>query len=83
MDTYHRLKPVLLQKTIPSSGCLTKKIKPMFGLFKKKSEKEKLQEAHAALLKEAFELSKTNRSASDAKLAEAAKIADLIAALDG
>ncbi len=54
----------------------------MFGLFKKKSEKEKLQEKHAALLKEAFELSKSNRSASDAKLAEAAKIADLISALD-
>lgn len=54
----------------------------MFGLFKKKSEKEKLQEKHAALLKEAYELSKTNRSASDAKLEEAARIADLIASMD-
>jgi hypothetical protein len=54
----------------------------MFGLFKKKSEKEKLQDKHAALLKEAYELSKTNRSASDAKLEEAAKMADLIASMD-
>lgn len=46
----------------------------MFGLFKKKSEKEKLQEKYKSLLEEAFILSKTNRSASDAKTAEAAEI---------
>lgn len=46
----------------------------MFGLFKKKSEKEKLQEQYKSLLEEAFNLSKTNRSASDAKTAEAAEI---------
>jgi len=43
----------------------------MFGLFKKKSEVEKLQEKYKKLMKEAFELSKSNRSASDAKYAEA------------
>ncbi|WP_343486550.1 Lacal_2735 family protein [Allomuricauda sp. d1] len=43
----------------------------MFNLFKKKSEKEKLQEKYQKLMKEAFELSKTNRSASDDKYAEA------------
>jgi Family of unknown function (DUF6435) len=46
----------------------------MFGLFKKKSEKEKLQEQYKSLLEEAFNLSKINRSASDAKTAEAAEI---------
>ncbi len=46
----------------------------MFGLFKKKSEKEKLQEKYKSLLEEAFILSKTNRSASDVKTAEAAEI---------
>ncbi len=46
----------------------------MFGLFKKKSAKEKLHEKYKALLEEAFLLSKTNRSASDAKTAEAAEI---------
>ncbi len=43
----------------------------MFGLFKKKSPVEKLQEKYKALMKEAFELSKVNRSAGDDKYAEA------------
>lgn len=43
----------------------------MFGLFKKKSEIEKLREQYKKLQKESFELSKSNRSASDKKLAEA------------
>jgi len=49
----------------------------MFGLFKKKSEVEKLQE----LQKEAFELSKTNRRKSDEKTAEAEKVLGEINAL--
>jgi hypothetical protein len=40
-------------------------------LFKRKSQKEKLQIKYEKLLKESFELSKINRSKSDAKLAEA------------
>ncbi|MDO7545488.1 MAG: Lacal_2735 family protein [Flavobacteriaceae bacterium] len=47
----------------------------MFGLFKKKSEKEKLQKRYERLLKESYELSKTNRKESDKKAYEA----DLIA----
>ena len=43
----------------------------MFGLFKKKTPLEKLQEKHKQFLKEAFDLSKTNRSAGDSKYAEA------------
>ena len=43
----------------------------MFNLFKKKSEKEKLQEQYEKLMKESFNLSKTNRSKSDEKVAEA------------
>jgi len=43
----------------------------MFGLFKKKNEKEKLQEAYKKLMKEAYDLSASNRSASDNKYAEA------------
>lgn len=43
----------------------------MFNLFKKKTETEKLQEKYQKLMKEAFELSKTNRSGSDDKYAEA------------
>lgn len=37
----------------------------MFGLFKKKSEKEKLEEEYKILLKQAFDVSKYNRTLSD------------------
>jgi hypothetical protein len=46
----------------------------MFGLFKKKSEKEKLQEKYEALLKEAHTLSTTNRKMSDQKAFEANEV---------
>ncbi len=46
----------------------------MFGLFKKKTEVEKLQEKYKKLMKEAFDLSKINRSEGDSKYAEADKI---------
>lgn len=46
----------------------------MFGIFKKKSPIDRLKTKHAKLLQEAFVLSKTNRSASDAKMAEAATL---------
>ena len=46
----------------------------MFGLFKKKTEVEKLQSKYEALLKEAFELSKINRSKSDQKMFEADEV---------
>ena len=54
----------------------------MFKLFKRKSEKEKLDEQYRRCLKESFDLSKTNRSASDAKAAEANKILEQIELLD-
>ncbi|WP_299779093.1 Lacal_2735 family protein [uncultured Formosa sp.] len=46
----------------------------MFGLFKKKSEKEKLQTQYEKLLKEAHSLSTTNRKLSDQKVFEADQI---------
>lgn len=46
----------------------------MFGLFKKKSKKEKLEKKYTSILKEAFELSKINRSKSDQKYAEADQV---------
>ncbi|MEZ2415431.1 Lacal_2735 family protein [Muriicola sp. E247] len=46
----------------------------MFGLFKKKSPVEKLQAQYKTVMKEAFDLSKVNRSAGDAKYAEAEEI---------
>jgi hypothetical protein len=45
----------------------------MFGLFKKKSEIEKLSDKYKVLLKEAHKLSTSNRKLSDAKTAEADK----------
>lgn len=46
----------------------------MFGMFKKKSEKEKLEEQYAKLQKESFDLSKTNRKLSDQKAYEAEEV---------
>ncbi|SFZ91367.1 hypothetical protein SAMN05428642_10225 [Flaviramulus basaltis] len=50
----------------------------MFGLFKKKSEVEKLQDKFKSLMKEWHELSSINRSESDKKYAEAEAIAKQI-----
>ena len=46
----------------------------MFGIFKKKSPVEKLQAQYKTVMKEAFDLSKVNRSAGDTKYAEAEEI---------
>jgi hypothetical protein len=46
----------------------------MFGLFKKKTEKEKLQEKYKKLLKESYDIAKVNRTQSDAKAAEANEV---------
>ncbi|QSS96713.1 Lacal_2735 family protein [Psychroflexus sp. ALD_RP9] len=53
----------------------------MFGLFKKKSEAEKLRDKYKKLQKEAFDLSKTNRKAADQKTAEAEEVAKKLEAL--
>ena len=46
----------------------------MFGLFKKKSKEDQLNEKYKKLLKEAHTLSTTNRKASDQKAAEADEV---------
>jgi hypothetical protein len=48
----------------------------MFGFFKKKTKKEKLQIEYKTLLKEAFNLSKIDRKKSDQKTFEANQILD-------
>jgi len=50
----------------------------MFGLFKKKSEIEKLKVKYSKLLKEAYELSTSNRRLSDSKTAEANEVLNQI-----
>jgi hypothetical protein len=55
----------------------------MFKLFKKKSPIQKLYDRHKALLEEAFRLSKSNRTASDAKMAEADEVLKEIERLKG
>ena len=54
----------------------------MFGLFKKKSELDKLQDKYKTLLEESFKLSTINRSESDKKQAEAQAVLDQIEALN-
>jgi len=48
--------------------------KEMFGLFKKKSEVEKLELKYKKILEEAHQLSTTNRSKSDEKMYEANEV---------
>ncbi len=43
----------------------------MFGLFKKKSEEEILHQKYKELMKDAFDLSTSNRKESDLKYAQA------------
>lgn len=50
----------------------------MFGLFKKKSEKERLQAQYEKLMQESHRLSHSNRRAADEKFAEAEAIAQQI-----
>jgi hypothetical protein len=50
----------------------------MFGLFKKKSEKEKLNEKYMKLLEESKRMSTSNRSESDRLIADAEKVLDQI-----
>ncbi len=47
----------------------------MFGFFKKKSQREKLEEKFKKLMREWHELSSKNRKASDQKFSEAQEIA--------
>jgi hypothetical protein len=46
----------------------------MFGLFKKKSEKQKLQDRYAKLMEEAYNLSSSNRKLSDEKVYQAEQV---------
>ena len=50
----------------------------MFGIFKKKSEKEKLQVKYQQLKEKAFKMSKINRKESDKLESEAQKILDML-----
>lgn len=54
----------------------------MFGLFKKKTEIEKLQELYQKLQEESYKLSTVDRAKSDLKAAEAEEVAKKIDALN-
>lgn len=53
----------------------------MFGLFKKKSEVDKLNEKYQKLMEESFRLSTSNRTLSDQKANEANEVLKQIDAL--
>lgn len=50
----------------------------MFGLFKKKTEIEKLQDSYKSLMEKAHKLSHSNRTEADKLMAEAEEIAKKI-----
>lgn len=54
----------------------------MFGLFKKKTEKEKLQAEYKKLLNKSFELSTVNRAESDKIAAQADELGRKIEGMD-
>lgn len=54
----------------------------MFGLFKKKTEKEKLNEKYMKLLEDSRRMSTSNRTESDRLMAEAEKVLDQIKTLE-
>ena len=54
----------------------------MFGLLKKKSEKEKLEAQYDALIKKSYELSHSNRAESDKVQAQAQEVLKQIEALE-
>ena len=59
------------------------KIQNMFGwLFKKKTDREKLELQYKRLMVQSYELSKTDRAASDAKVAEAEMVSKMIDEID-
>ena len=53
----------------------------MFGLFKKKTTRQRLLEKYKKLMSEAHRLSTINRASSDAKFAEAEAVLKMIDAL--
>lgn len=53
----------------------------MLGLFKKKSEADRLQEKYKKLLEESYKLSHSNRAASDEKAAQAEEVLKKIESL--
>lgn len=55
----------------------------MFGLFKKKSEVDKLYDRYEKLMKEAHQLSASNRSAGDEKYKQADLVMQQIKELEG
>lgn len=55
----------------------------MFGLFKKKTEIEKLNEKYQKLMEESYRLSSTDRTASDQKAKEADDVIKKIESLKG
>lgn len=55
----------------------------MFGIFKNKTEEEKLQEKYKKLMEEAYKLQSINRSDSDTKYKEADDILKKIEAIQG
>ena len=54
----------------------------MFGIFKRKSELEKLEDLYKKKMKEGYDLQSIDRSASDQKYVEADEILKKIESLD-
>ena len=67
---------------IPRMRCFIRKRYTMFGLFKKKTEREKLEAEYGALIKKSYELSHSNRAESDRVQAQAQEVLQKLEALE-
>ena len=68
-------------KAIKFENNKTLNLKTMFGIFKKKSEADKLQDKYKKVMEEAYKLQSINRTDSDSKYKEADDILKKIDAL--
>ena len=66
----------------PKVRCFIGKRYTMFGLFKKKTEREKLEAQYDALIKKSYELSHSNRAESDRVQAQAQEVLKMLEALE-
>jgi hypothetical protein len=65
-----------------AKGVIDINLLTMFGLFKKKSEKDKLYDQYEKLMAQSHALSKSNRTESDKKFAEAQEVTKAIEAIE-
>ena len=82
VDEHGELIDYYYSITSPTSSKIKKHFNNMFGIFKKKTEVEKLENLYKKKMKEGYDLQSIDRSASDQKYVEADQILKKIESLE-